>query len=239
MLRSSVIRAIDYVGLGQPARRLHAAGLGPWNPLVPEAAFTDCVRDALRVLRRLEPTGAFGDYLEFGVSRGTSMACVSSVLKAHAVGPVRLIGFDSFEGLPAEAAEEGWTPGQYRSTLGATRRYLAARDVDLDQTVLVKGWFKDTLTANTRARLAIAKASLIMIDCDIYTASKEALLFCEPHIVEHAIIIFDDWGWKADTGEIGQKEAFEEFLIRNPKLRAEPLPAYMPQARVFLISRLP
>jgi O-methyltransferase len=249
-MKEVAVRAIDRAGLGTPARRiarslravgvgLRAIGLAPWRPLVPEAAFSDCVRHALRELRRHEPAEAVGDYLEFGVSRGTSTASVFRVLRGEALDHVRLIGFDSFEGLPAEAAMEGWTPGAFRSTLGATRRYLAARKVDLDRVTLVKGWFKDTLTPETAARLAIGKASLILIDCDIYAATKEALAFCEPHIRERAIVIFDDWGHRSDVGEIGQKEAWEEFLRDHSVFRAEPLPAYLPEARVFLVSRQP
>jgi hypothetical protein len=240
-MKDIAVRAIDLAGLGAPvrwvARSLRAVGLAPWKPLVPETAFGDCVRHALRELRRREPAETIGDYLEFGVSRGTSTVCVFRVLQDEALDHVRLIGFDSFEGLPVEAATEGWRPGAFRSTLGATRRYLAARGVDLDRVTLVKGWFKDTLTPEARDRFAIGKASLIMIDCDIYAASKEALAFCEPHIRERAIVIFDDWGHKSDVGEIGQKEAWEEFLRDHPVLRAEPLPAYIPQARVFLVSR--
>lgn len=136
------------------------------------------------------------------------------------------------------AAKEGWAPGQYRSTLEATRRHLRKRGVDLERVTLVKGWFRDTLTEETRAALGIGAASVIMIDCDIYTASKDALAFCAPHIGRHAMIFFDDWGWPQERGEIGQKEAFEEFLAAHRDISAEPMPSYLPQARVFLLRRL-
>lgn len=220
------------------ARQIKARGLLPWKPLVPEAAFTVCVRAAIRKLRALAPGERLGHYLEFGVSRGTSTACVYHVLRTEGLQYVRLVGFDSFEGLPPEAASEGWAPGQYKSTLAATRRYLAKHGVDMRRVLLVKGWFKDSLTEETRDRYGIGKASLILIDCDIYSASKDALEFCAPHIRDRAVILFDDWGWKADKGEIGQKEAFEEFLEANPQLTAEPLPAYRPEARVFMVTRL-
>lgn len=242
-MKDVAIRFIDRIGLGAPARRVTSRfrdlGLLPWKPLVPEAAFSGCVRHALRELRHLEPADAIGDYLEFGVSRGTSTACVFRVLQEEGLHHVRLIGFDSFEGMPPEAAGQGWKPGEFRSAIGATRRYLAARGVDFDRVTLVKGWFKDTLTPETRTRLAIGKASLIMIDCDIYTASKEALTFCEPHIHERAVVVFDDWGHEADKGHSGQKQAFGEFLTEHPTIGADPLPAYIPQARVFLLTRRP
>jgi O-methyltransferase len=252
-MKEGLKQAVIRMGLGGPARRirmvlggpvrrmrrtLHALGLTRWEPLVPEDAFSACVSNAIEKLRGLEPAETFGVYLEFGVSRGTSMACVYRCLRAAGLIHTRLIGFDSFEGMPPEAAEEGWVPGQYRSTIAATRRYLAHRDVDLRQVTLVKGWFRDTLTEETRKTLAIGKASVILIDCDIYSASKEALRFSEPHIGRYAVVLFDDWGSRERKGEIGQKEVFEEFLAENRDISAEPLPSYLPhQAHVFLLKR--
>jgi O-methyltransferase len=89
---------------------------------VPEDAFGAHDLYAIETLRKLEPAAPIGSYLEFGVSRGSSMACAYHSLCAAGLDETRLIGFDSFEGLPPEASKEGWAPGQYRSTLEATRR---------------------------------------------------------------------------------------------------------------------
>jgi O-methyltransferase len=240
-MKERLKQVLATVGLEEPAMRvklsLQARGWFDWQPLVPEADFSACIASAIERLRGLEPTEPFGVYLEFGVSRGTSMACASQSLRAAGLNETRMIGFDSFEGMPPEAADEGWEGGQFHSTINATRSYLKSRGVDLDRVDLVKGWFKDTLTKERRAALGIGKASLIMIDCDIYSASKEALRFCEPHIDRHAVVLFDDWGWREEVGEIGQKEAFAEFLAEHRDISAEPMPSYLPQARVFLLRR--
>lgn len=251
-LRSSVLETLDYFHLGQPARRakqnlwwlahkakrtLAAHVLWGWTPLVPEVDFLDCCRHAIKILRQAKPDHVFGDYLEFGVSRGTSLACMYQALSQEGLHGVRLLGFDSFEGFPPEAAAQGWLPGDARSTLAATQRYLADKSIDMARVALTKGWFKDTLTAATKDRLEVVKASLVMVDCDIYTASRDALLFCGPLIDDQVVIFFDDWGWMSDIGQIGQKEAFDDFLAAFPQLTAEPLPSYLPQARVFLVTR--
>ena len=97
-------RVARIVGLERPAREvfwaLRARGLIAWKPLVPEDSFCDCVRQAVAKLQELEPSERLGDYLEFGVSRGTSMACTYSTLRHAGLNHMRLIGFDSFEGLP-------------------------------------------------------------------------------------------------------------------------------------------
>jgi hypothetical protein len=246
LVLSTVERVLAATGLLKPAKYLRRmmrkitnplAKRGWWyrTPFVPERELVDCCEKAIGRLR--ERGHEFGDYLEFGVSRGTSLACMFHALKGENVSHVRLIGFDSFEGLPPEASTEGWMPGDFSSTEHATRRYLSKKGVDLARVRLVKGWFKDTLNQETKQHFGLKKASLVMIDCDIYSASRAALFFCEPLIVDHAVILFDDWGWREKVGEVGQKEAFDEFLAAFPELTAEPLPSYFEHARVFLVER--
>lgn len=240
-MKKLIKSAIVSIGLEAPARgilrNLKARGWLSWTPLVSQEAFKSCVDQAIARLREVEPSASFGDYLEFGVSRGTSLACVFQCFDKAGMHQTRFIGFDSFEGMPPESAQEGWDPGQFHSTIEATQSYLKQEMVDLRRVNLVKGWFKDTLTEEPRRNYSLDKASLIMIDCDIYSASKDALVFCEPHIHKHAVIFFDDWGWREEAGEKGQKEAFAEFLAQHRHLKAEPLPTYLPQARVFFVSR--
>jgi predicted O-methyltransferase YrrM len=237
IVRKFAIRVVDGVGLGGVARRAKENGWAPWTPLVPEGAFRACCRTAIETLRRHGADEAIGDYLEFGVSRGTSLACMHQALDRAGLRRVRLFGFDSFEGLPPEAAGEGWRPGAFRSAEGATRRYLDRAGVDWSRVTLVKGWFRDTLTDGARDRLGLRKASLIMVDCDTYAASLECLRFCEPLIRDRAVVFLDDWG--NDPNDQGEKRAFTEFLADCPHFSAEPLPAYAPAARVFLVTRRP
>ena len=237
-MRAVLIKVLDRLGVkAQTKRLLEGAGVvtWTWTPLVPERAFIGCCRNAIGVLREHNRDADLGDYLEFGVSRGTSLSCVHKVLVEMGLPQMRLIGFDSFEGLPPEAAEEGWRPGQYKSTLAHTRAYLTKKGVDWQRVTLVPGWFSETLTEATKQQLGLAKASLVMIDCDTYSASRAALFFCASLLHDQAVIIFDDWGWRADVGEIGQKEAFDEFLAAFPNFRATPLPTYHPAARVFVL----
>jgi O-methyltransferase len=208
----------------------------PWEPLVPTEEFTECMGHAIDELLEGRTSEDPFTYVEFGVSRGTSLACVHDVLRRAGVGGARIVGFDSFAGLPPGAEREGWLPGMYRSNVRATRRYLAEHGVDLERVTLVKGWFDDTLTPATRTRLGLDRVDLIMIDCDIYSASKTALQFALPLVGDRAIVVFDDWGWREDVGERGQREAFQEALAEQPRLAADSRPSYLPQARVFALT---
>jgi O-methyltransferase len=214
-------------------------GLAAWRPLIlDEGDFRKCVGGAIDRLAEVSGSREIGDYLEFGVSRGTSMACVHMTLAERGLGHTRLVGFDSFEGLPPEAAEEGWKPGAYASTIAATRRYLSRRGVPRDRVELTKGWFDDTLTPKTRERLGIRNSGLAMYDCDTYAGTKRALEFTLPVLAEHSVAIFDDWVGRERKNAIGQREAFEECVVAKGGFNVEPLPSYG-LSRIFLLSRVP
>jgi O-methyltransferase len=184
-------------------------------------------RETLGILMRREPPEALGDYLEFGVYHGTSLSCMYEARTQLGLDRMRLIGFDSFEGLPPAAADEDagvWAPGQFKSSMALTRSNLRQWGVPADAVTLVKGWFSETCTAATRTRLGLTRASVIMVDCDLYSSACEVLAFCEPLIGAQAVLVFDDWhaSGLADRG-MGEAKAFEEFLATHEELRAEEL----------------
>ena len=225
--------------LPNPIRRyIDASGATEWVPLTPKEEFSDALRYGITTLLKYESKQDLGDYLEFGVSRGTSMVCTHHVLAAEQLDHIRKIGFDSFEGLPDESVGQGWHPGAFWSTVSATQAYIEEQGVPKESVTLVKGWFDDTLNAETKQQFSLKKASVIMVDCDIYSASKQVLMFCGPLIQGAAVILFDDWGGRAAKKKIGQKEAFEEFLEAFPNLVvAERLPGYKPASRLFLVKQ--
>lgn len=209
--------------------------------LVPEEDLRDAYRRVLGELIERHGEEALGDYLEFGVYAGSSLACMDGVLKELGLTGVRLFGFGSFEGLPAEASHDDgghWRPRMYRSDLGATRSYLDRRGVDWGRVKLVKGWFDEVLTPDLVARHGIERASVIMVDCDIYSSAKVALRFCAPLIEDDAVVFFDDWTALAER-DLGEKRAFDEFLAEHPHLRATEIESYGGESKAFLVSRLP
>lgn len=221
-----------------PLQRL-AIRLGAKPVLVAEDALRGRYSNAIQHL--LDNHHELGDYLEFGVFQGTSLGCMhdaSAELDQH---QMRLIGFDSFDGLPPEAATDDhgvWQPGAFRSSLQYTRTYLDMKGVDWSRIVLVKGWFSDTLNEETVRQHNIAKASVVMIDCDIYSAAKEALDFIEPLIVDQCVVFFDDWfSYDLDQRNMGEKRAFAEFHAENPHLRAEVLYESRETGMTILLTR--
>jgi predicted O-methyltransferase YrrM len=222
----------------QPALRARLLA-GHEEPLVDEAILEDTYRQALRLLASKASADEIGDYLEFGVYVGTSLLCMHRASRAVGMESIRLFGFDSFQGLPeAAAVEDGglWQPGWYRAELETVREHLNRNGIDWARTTLVPGWFEDTLQPEVAKQHAIRKASVIMIDCDIYSSACTALGFCAPLIRDCAVIVFDDWnpGGLASK-EMGEARAFKEFLAVNPSLTAEEIDLRV--GRVFLVTR--
>jgi O-methyltransferase len=212
------------------------------HKLVPEEALEGRYREALLVLIEKSGSEPLGDYLEFGVYEGTSLACMYRTLKGLNLAHVRLFGFDSFEGLPDTARiDDGglWRSGQFRCDVKRTRQFLTQQEVDWHRVILVKGWFRDTLNDELTRKYRITKASVIMVDCDMYLSAREALNFSGPLIQDSAVIFFDDWhSGRLDEKNMGEKRAFDEFLHANPQFVAERVSSYHPNAEVFLVKRL-
>lgn len=207
------------------------------NVYVPLVMSTELEPKYKSAWRRLKSLGVeLGDYLEFGVSRGSSMACMHRALKKEKIKRVRLFGFDSFEGMPASAANEDlgtWAPGQFASSLAQTTQYLNEANIDWKRTHLIKGWFDDTLNSTTTEKYNIRKVSVIMVDCDIYSASKLALNYSLPMIIDYAVIFFDDW---KDDITFGEYKAYDEFLDENKHLKSEAFGDYPPTGKIFFVT---
>ena len=232
----------------QAGLRLRLIG-GRDTPLVPERELENTYRDALQLLASEAGPDEVGDYLEFGVYVGTSLLCMHRASKAIGLGSLRLFGFDSFQGLPEAAATEDegrFRPGWFRAEYDLVREHLTRRGIDWNRTVLVPGWFEDTLKPDLARQLGIEKAAVIMIDCDIYSSARTALDFCGPLIADRAVVVFDDWpGDTPKAKSLGERRAFDEFMANNPDLTAEECEPYEwegsahEMGKVFLIARTP
>ncbi len=128
--------------------------------------------EALRRTRGARPL-----YLEFGVYRGRTLRWWSQHLT---LPTARLVGFDSFEGLPEDwrfDASRGWfDPG------GLPR-------FDDPRVSLVAGWFEQTLPGwgpPDHDQL------IVNVDCDLYASAACVLNWLEPHLRLGTLVYFDD-----------------------------------------------
>lgn len=209
--------------------------------VLPVEALKQKQREALQYLINNFGAKNLGDYLEFGVFSGTSISCMYQVSQELGLKRMRLFGFDSFEGMPEIAATEDegtWIPGQFKFGIEFTKGILAARGIDWSRVFLIKGWFSDTLKPVFRAQQQIKKASILMVDCDLYSSTVDVLAFCEPLIQDETIIFFDDWhSNNLAEKNLGEKKAFDEFLQMHPNFTVQEFGTYADHAACFIVTR--
>ena len=196
-----------------------------------------------------------GDYLEFGVFRGDSMVAADRALQASRRAlprrpddppeyrrfletPPRLFAFDSFEGLPpgAGARHVDYDAGAYSCSEAEFRRNLASQGVDLARVVTVPGFYDQTLNAETKRRIGLQKAALVMIDCDLYESTVPVLEFLTDLVGQGTVLIFHDWFRFQGSPNHGEQRACREWLARNPHLQLIEYWKEGPQAVSFLVN---
>jgi O-methyltransferase len=181
-----------------------------------------------------------GDYLEFGVFDGASLAnafkTIRDVYRQRASDErhsaeyrkqvlelwkkMRFFGFDSFQGLPElspmDRQSNEFVKGKFAYSLSSFQRKLRAGRVDPGKVVIVPGWFEQTCTAETAEKYQMKAVSIVNIDCDLYESTRVALRFIAPLMVDGTVLIFDDWYSFRGNPELGEQRAFSEWKLSKP-----------------------
>jgi O-methyltransferase len=182
-----------------------------------------------------------GDYLEFGVFAGHSFIdsynVIKEVFEYHSKTHsgrreeglscikaiwenMRFFAFDSFQGLPELAGVDKQTSyfnkGEYKSADSQFRENLIKAGIPLDKVIMVDGWFEDTCNQETIRRFRMRGASIIHIDCDLFSSTRVALDFIRPLMLDGTVIIFDDWYCYRGNPRLGEAGAFNEWKERMP-----------------------
>lgn len=160
-----------------------------------------------------------GDYLEFGVARGTSLISAFDIARNnHTFDQMRFFAFDSFRGLPS--GEGDFVAGDMAYAQNTFMSFIERAGVDLERVRTTQGFFDKTLTAELAAVLRIAhgRAHIVHIDCDLYQSTVPVLDFIAPLLGAGSVIIFDDWfsfDQEPNPAEYGEQRAFAEWIERS------------------------
>jgi len=173
--------------------------------------------DNLKAITDAIQAAPSGDYYEFGVYNGFSLWFATEV--AYALKKdIKFYGFDSFDGLPCPEGldcqysdELGvpWMRGSLSAGIKLVEQNLVRHKAPMDKIFLVKGFYKKVLNGELIRKYKMGKASVIMVDCDMYSSTKEVLEFIKPLIQIGTIILFDDWRLTDDAA--GEQKAFAEW----------------------------
>lgn len=177
-----------------------------------------------------------GDYYEFGVFRGQNLAAAvkefdrqaarrlsagpslgdsdrSTEVRRALVQNIKFHAFDSFLGLPrleaADSGSEDFSAGQFECSKDDFLRNLKAFGVDLNRVHVHEGWFSDVLERTEL--LHYPPASIIWLDCDLYSSARDALNICSSILQDGTIIVIDDWFSYKGSKYRGVQRAFYEW----------------------------
>ena len=197
-----------------------------------------------RCFRKAVESGiaARGDYYEFGVFKGGAFWQAQLAAQEIGIEKMRFFGFDSFEGLPQthgvdDIEDAPFYEGQYAWSLELVKKELDKRGTDWERCFLIKGYFETTLSERTRSQYGMRKASVVLMDCDLYESATVALEFLKDIFVDGAILIMDDWNAFGVDASKGERLALAEFTEKNPNWVAEPWFPYGLNGQVFVMHR--
>jgi hypothetical protein len=167
----------------------HLSGLSKWiskNKNIPyndfySKKFKYSKREGLfSYLIKKEHLGEAIDYLEFGVSKGSSFRWW---VKNNQHPDSRFFGFDTFTGLP-----EAWGPYQ----AGSMGNNNEPPKIEDNRHSFYQGLFQQTLLpflANYKEK----NTKVIHMDADLYTATLYVLTLITPYLKKGDIILFDEF----------------------------------------------
>ena len=230
-------------------RKIFPVPTSPWTAgyvddvcevnLVPSEKLKDFFTSCIKRLQDIKGKEV-GDYLEFGVFNGSSMASMYLTAKQLELNSMRFFGFDAFQGLPQGAEKEDggvWKKGFYACSFEKMQECLKRKNINPKEINWVRGWYKDTLNNKAIKKFKINKIGIVFIDCDTYSSSINVLEFIGSLIKEEVILCFDDWKLNdLDIKGMGEYKAFNEFLDKNGHLEAEEIKSYNRKSRSFLLK---
>lgn len=165
-----------------------------------------------------------GDYLEFGVHIGSTFQAAYHFAQREAQTDMQFYAFDSFQGMPKSEGVDSvdalyqFVEGQYACTEAQFQHAISENGVDLTKVTTIPGWFDDTLNDEKKSQLAIDKAAVIWVDCDLYASTIPVLNFISDYLQTGTILCFDDWFSFLGNPHRGEQKAFNEWRLLHPEL---------------------
>jgi O-methyltransferase len=216
-LRTHIGRSLNILGLRKVARRIEQT-VRPKIFRADASETPEAVERALNMAARSGLTDQ-GDYFEFGIYRGYTLWYAQKVMLESGNTSMRFLGFDSFQGFPevsdCDAYKGDFSKGQFNASHRYVSDMMTRHGTDWDRTILVPGFFQDTLNDELKKKHSLRHAAVVLIDCVLYKSTRQALFFLRDLLCDGTIIVFDDWNAFDQQNDHGERRAFAEFLTAN------------------------
>ncbi len=214
----------DYPALFKAASKVYHTFNGSFRTLskgTPEA-----IHKAFSIIKN-ENQGDIGDYYEFGLFRGYAFLKAYEYTQQLNINDIHFYGFDSFKGLPEtqgiDVADGRFFEGQFACSKQDVEKNLSEHGMDMSKVVLVEGYYEDSLTKELHSQHSFRPASVVLLDCDLYSSTVEALAWVDQYLQDGTILLLDDYFSFGDGDDLGQPKALQEFIDSNDRYSIEHL----------------
>ena len=165
--------------------------------------------------------GIKGDYLEFGIYKGSSFIhSINAYRKNKRILSSTInrsfFGFDSFKGFGniSKIDQHPFYKDMNFSTDFKKTENRIKKSAKKISFKIINGYFEDTLKFSPK-KYGINKAAIIFCDTDTYTGSKNIFNFISKITIVGTYFILDDYfSYKGDENK-GSYKAFKDFIKKN------------------------
>ena len=184
------------------------------------------LRSLIHQYKHPKNTYPFGTYYEFGVGEGNSLIqyvkAASAFCKYYNVtlDKLKIITFDSFEGLPKSELDEDnnqlWKEGDFSCSQQEIKKKIKNLNMkNIPDITYIEGFFDKTLTNSLKEKMIRTPPAIITIDVDYYSSTKTILNWLRPILLSGTIFYFDDiWPFHGNPN-YGELKAIREFNEEN------------------------
>jgi len=239
---NKILRPIIRFLLNNPIVKIFLYEIKGYPPALYERTNLSCKEQIYeKIMRYIKNNGIEGDYLEFGVYKGNSFIIAYNFAEAFKINSMNFYAFDSFQGLPDNIGsirdEVGFSvKGDFFCDINEFKKNLFYAGINLKKVKIMQGWYDESLNEETKKKLSIKKAAVIMVDCDLYKSTVPVLNFIIDYLQDGTVIMFDDWFCYKGNPYMGEQGAFREWLKNNLLIKATEFHKYCAQGNSFIIQ---
>ncbi len=194
-----------------------------------------------------------GDIFEFGVYTGRSLALLAHYHEVnkksiHRIDfSRRVVGFDSFEGLPGSDDHPRWKPGMFKvnhsfhpiakqgDRVGPPVIQALFDKYGLPAPIIEAGEFSQSLPRLIGSKYRAA--AVVHIDCDLYESTRAVMFGIQSMLQEGTILLFDDWFNFNGSRHKGEQRAFWEFAESQRTWTFTPYQPYATFGNSFIVNK--
>lgn len=199
--------------------------------LAPHFGWTTTQREEAlwTAIRYLQANKVVGNYAEFGVWRGDTLATAYRLARglSGALEPP-FYAFDSFAGFP-ELHEKDRHPqfeaGGRSFSRARFEANLRDRGVNLEHVRTYSGWYRESLALGAQAdgEIPEGKFALAFCDADLFESTSEILPFLAPRMMCGGLVLFDNWNCFGADPSRGERAAVADFLSKRSDVELIPV----------------